>query len=344
MFGSLRIFLALVVVVAHLGGFVGYSAAYAVFGFYALSGYLMARILDQTYGYTAAGFGLYLLNRFLRLYPLYWLGCLIALVMIGLSGETLATGFHRNFQLPREHADIAALILNWYLQPDNSSHLVPPSWAITVEFTFYVLIGLGLGRTRTLGLAWLAASALYHALALVLGWDRYYSIAAASLPFSIGVTLYLWRHELSVLLPRNGSMILMSAIAFGLLVVATPLAPSVDPKGWPFYFALVAAALLINSFSCWRPGPSARGIDDWLGRLSYPIYILHYQVAFAAYLAFGLPARGSWLLAAAIPLLLSLAFVIARLEQATIERGRAHLRTIARSGAYARAALRPALT
>jgi peptidoglycan/LPS O-acetylase OafA/YrhL len=43
----------------------------AVFAFYTLSGYLMTRVLNERYGFTAAGTAAFALNRVLRLWPVY---------------------------------------------------------------------------------------------------------------------------------------------------------------------------------------------------------------------------------------------------------------------------------
>ena len=64
MFGVYRAFLALMVVALHLGG-LPVVGAYAVFGFYVLSGYLMTLIMQDRYGYTASGRSAYAVNRFL---------------------------------------------------------------------------------------------------------------------------------------------------------------------------------------------------------------------------------------------------------------------------------------
>lgn len=68
MFGTYRTILALMVVFLHLGG-VPRIGAYAVFGFYCLSGYLMTLIMQTTYGYSFQGVIKYGINRFLRNYP-----------------------------------------------------------------------------------------------------------------------------------------------------------------------------------------------------------------------------------------------------------------------------------
>lgn len=46
---------------------------YAVFGFFALSGYLMTHVLKEHYLKQPGGIRRYLANRVLRIYPLYWL-------------------------------------------------------------------------------------------------------------------------------------------------------------------------------------------------------------------------------------------------------------------------------
>ena len=56
MFGIYRYGLAFCVVISHLwAGMFGGPAAYAVWGFYCLSGYLMTLILNEKYGFTARG-------------------------------------------------------------------------------------------------------------------------------------------------------------------------------------------------------------------------------------------------------------------------------------------------
>ena len=71
MLGTYRVILALMVVFQHLGK--SYQlGAYAVFTFFVISGYLMTYILNENYGYSLRGRMKYLLNRILRIYPVYW--------------------------------------------------------------------------------------------------------------------------------------------------------------------------------------------------------------------------------------------------------------------------------
>ena len=64
MFGIYRYGLALCVAISHLwAGTIGGPAAYAVWGFYCLSGYLMTLILNEKYGFSPRGVGRFAANR-----------------------------------------------------------------------------------------------------------------------------------------------------------------------------------------------------------------------------------------------------------------------------------------
>jgi peptidoglycan/LPS O-acetylase OafA/YrhL len=70
--------LAVMVAQTHLWALgAAWTGNIAVFAFYTLSGYLITRVLNERYGFTARGMATFLLNRVLRLWPAY-------LVIIGL--------------------------------------------------------------------------------------------------------------------------------------------------------------------------------------------------------------------------------------------------------------------
>src|SRR5450759_4624800 len=74
--GIIRVLLALSVVAAHFGGiwnlrFVGGQVA--VQSFYIISGFYMSLILNEKYVGKNKSYKLFITNRFLRLYPIYWL-------------------------------------------------------------------------------------------------------------------------------------------------------------------------------------------------------------------------------------------------------------------------------
>src|SRR5258708_35197917 len=65
-----RYILAAIVAQTHLWPLgSSWPATIAVFAFYTLSGYLMTRVINERYGFTARGTAAFLLNRVLRLWP-----------------------------------------------------------------------------------------------------------------------------------------------------------------------------------------------------------------------------------------------------------------------------------
>ena len=75
--------MALLVAIAHLWrGQIDPAAHYGVFCFFIISGYLITRILCETYAFSASGLARFALNRFLRLYPAYAVVFLLSLGLL----------------------------------------------------------------------------------------------------------------------------------------------------------------------------------------------------------------------------------------------------------------------
>ncbi|MEH6592209.1 MAG: acyltransferase [Halioglobus sp.] len=282
MLGIFRYVLALMVTLSHLWtSLAGWSGVAAVFGFYVISGYLMTSVLNQSYGFTRAGLGRYALNRFLRIYPTYWFVLLFALVVVATIPRD---AFHTNYKLsmPREVLDWLANIFIVGLLDGPIKVLIPPAWTLDIEIFFYFLMGLGLSRYRLFVLAWFIASALYT---LFLLWvdapfvDRYVSYAAASLPFSIGAMVYMYRKSLA----RYACLPLSIAVIFFLFtVVVARLEWLGSPHHGGFYLVLLGSFLLLvalNNFDPERRFQALRSVDGFLGNLAYPIFLCHWQVA-----------------------------------------------------------------
>ena len=191
MFGTIRFVLALLVVVTHVGGWV-WPGMYAVFGFYVISGYLMCLVLNRRYGFSVAGFGAYCANRSLRIYPPYWIASLLSFVILANVGQAAASEFWPPWQLPNgwDAWRDNLLLVTLPLVTGGETLLIPPAWALRVELVYYLALGLGLGPSRTIAFIWFLAAVGYHAALPDTDWQgwraRYYSIPAASLPFSLG--------------------------------------------------------------------------------------------------------------------------------------------------------------
>lgn len=280
-FGTYRTLLALFVVFFHIGH-LPRLGAYAVFGFYVLSGYLMTLVMHANYGYTVAGAAKYAVNRALRIYPIYWLACLLTIWIIAILGPEFTVKFHEALVIP---SDAISIFRNLFIVFPNleTPRLTPPSWALTVELFYYCCIGLGLSRTRYLALTWFAAAVTYHVYVTVAGWgpsNIYFPIPAAALPFSIGALIFLYRDRLLSVWPTLNKRA-MPYFLFLLVFSNWTLGfYPFFPERINFYLNVVINALLILSLSKRQslPGISLR-IDHLLGDISYPIYLVHYQVA-----------------------------------------------------------------
>ena len=202
MYGTYRTLLALMVVGLHIGG-IPSVGTYAVFGFYTLSGYLMTFIMQNNYGYSSQGVAKYAINRFLRIYPIYWVSIGLSAVLVLVVGEGVSSGYQQDIYLPKDPVSLARNLALFFPFME-SPRLTPPAWALTVELCFYILIGLGISRTRRAVWYWFLLSAAYHALALYFGRDTYFTVFAASLPFSTGALIFHYRSNINSFLSGGG--------------------------------------------------------------------------------------------------------------------------------------------
>lgn len=325
MFGAYRTLLALAVLFQHLAE-VPLIGHFAVYGFFVLSGYLMTAIMHETYGYSLRGRMAYGINRFLRLFPLYWMICLFTIGLILLFGEDLTRAYHSEIYLPREGGDILAnlsLVFPHMSPKWASPRLAPPTWALTLELLYYVLIGLGVSRSRRITVLWLAAGLAYFGLTFVLGLGhetRYSYLPAASLPFSIGALLFHYRDASAAIAAR------IPGHPFALLPIYVVLA-LVAAHGGLILEVLFAAnialhAVIIAKLRDLSGGEWLQRFDKPIGDLSYPIYLGHYQCGFlVSMVLWGKPIIGAntqGIISATIAAVLAL--VLAQLIHRFLER------------------------
>lgn len=152
---TLRLVGALGVLVTHVAFWTGAYTAHPVTGpllarldsgvaiFFVLSGFLLSRqwLLAVASGRPRPGTRHYLWKRLLRVYPLYVVTALIALLLI-----------EENSDLGLRDALVTLLMVNIYLDPvlpAGLSHM----WSLATEVAFYVtlplLMALGLGKARS---------------------------------------------------------------------------------------------------------------------------------------------------------------------------------------------------
>jgi len=300
MFGLLRTTLALMVMVYHL--FIGILplGTYAVFGFYIISGYLMTLIMHESYGYTLIGRYSFATNRFLRLYPQYWAAAFLSILLITILGAHVTTSFHKSIYMPISIEDILDNLLMaftaWYPNSINP-RLVPPTWAIIVEIFFYMLICIGISKTFLRVKTWLFLSVCYVVFSYVAGWDwkaRYFPVAAASLPFAIGATIYFLSKNEQLMkafnkLPLSARSLYVLFLSNCLIWIFLSRENIGDFVEIGFYSNIIIGSLL--AYALVTGGKIIeinKNTDKFIGDYSYPIYLLHWQCGLiASFIIFG---------------------------------------------------------
>jgi peptidoglycan/LPS O-acetylase OafA/YrhL len=268
----------------------------AVYSFFILSGFLMTTIMHQSYGYTTSGFKKYCTNRFLRLYPSYWLLALIIVLIIFIVGPNFAVEYHPKMIIPDSVGEVLTnftMVFPSFHPGEYSPRLAPPAWAITIELFFYVLIGLGISRNKSITWVWFISSILYIIItkfskgSFLIGYGN---ILTASLPFSIGAMVFYYQQKVFSIMDKKGYLIYLLFALFICNVIIIPAGEAIFPdfyqqQGWKIrilvtWFNLPLSALITVALLNTKSQKSFfRKFDSFLGNFSYPIYIFHSAAA-----------------------------------------------------------------
>jgi peptidoglycan/LPS O-acetylase OafA/YrhL len=134
--GFLRLILALSVVIDHLSPIFGnvlIGPRMAVQSFFIMSGFYMALVINEKYALLKHSYKLFITNRFLRIYPIYWL-VLVCTAIFFSSGQrpTLLTIVKNIFLFPS--VDYAM-----YLPKLYGGLVVFQAWTLGLELQFYLV-------------------------------------------------------------------------------------------------------------------------------------------------------------------------------------------------------------
>jgi len=290
MFGIYRYILANIVVVGHLyPALIGDSLSphYAVFGFYALSGFLMSCILNKNYGFTYNGIRAYLINRFLRIFPTYWIILILAFLIITIY-PVPAQSLLGCLAIPDS---ILAWLQNIFIFGLGGTlgtslamvRMVPPAWTLHIELIFFLIMPLIVGnKKRTV--VWALLSIFYAVYAIYTHQPypcRYVPVQAASLPYSLGALFYFASEKI------DGNQVKFNVYVLIILFIAFFLNLIFDSRFGnlnvvAFYINLFLT-LGIIAFLSKIPREiipvKIFAVDKFLGDLSYPIFLIHWPVA-----------------------------------------------------------------
>lgn len=291
--GLLRVLLAVSVFMAHAPqsgipiGLAGFGGANAVELFFIVSGFYIALILDKSYS-TKMGF---YKNRILRLFPIYYIICglvLVRAVLLPNLSESLfsfpkialvfgsianSTFFGSDWLMFLQWRDDKLHFGNYNFSELPLWHmlLVPQSWSIGIEVTFYLLAPvICKAKTRTiaiLGIALLLAR--FAGLFFGLNQDPWtYRFFPFEVPmFLIGILLYRLRthrgDSITIGLKKIYPLLLIFYVSFSYLTAKVSI-----NRFWQMLLLIVLTCTVIML-------GEEKSRDKKFGELSYPIYIAH---------------------------------------------------------------------
>jgi peptidoglycan/LPS O-acetylase OafA/YrhL len=315
--GAFRLLLALSVLLSHSGGPFWLQlagGAFAVLIFFMVSGFLMQLVLTTRYDPTR-DLMLFYGNRLLRIFPLYWM-TLVTSLLLSAWLYRYGTGYFF-FLASYIHAltagDVVGILVTQIAivggdvllflnitphglglaigQANPPAMLLmvnPPSWSLGIELLFYALAPF-LARKRAI---WTVALLIAAGAArvLLIGYthtltgltaDRFFPTA---LPFFLAGMLACRCRQL--ITKRHSFAIVAGAVTMIFLAAIGPLSVIGQSAGIPaqlfgYGFAITSFWGIPALFSFSNSPHVRTWVKRWdaqFGALSYPVYLLHWQI------------------------------------------------------------------
>ncbi|WP_300161780.1 acyltransferase [Solidesulfovibrio sp.] len=356
--GLVRFLLAVTVVINHTGplfGLVFTDAYMAIKVFFIISGFYMALILSEKY--TGPGrCRLFYTNRFLRLFPVYWVVLFLSLavslafkfglhtaLLLGpwqtwlpaLSPGTAALLAGANLTILGQdvlfftHLDPATGTLSFAWDALHRATpawfflLIPQAWTISLELVFYLLAPWLVRRSNAFLVGCVAASLLLRSFVYIEDFpfdpwkQRFFPVECGF--FLCGILSYrLYARLRAVRVPRRTQWAVAALYLAG--IVGYQCLPGAKGKEFYLYAATMACIPFLFLLT------KKMRFDRALGELSYPIYISHWTVIMVAEYFLGKKHLPVVALAATILFCLALNRLVAdpieRYRQKRVLRGR----------------------
>jgi peptidoglycan/LPS O-acetylase OafA/YrhL len=320
----IRYALAAIVAETHLWPLgVNWAGSQAVFAFYALSGYLMTRILHERYGFTPRGITAFLINRVLRLWPAYLVviaGTALALRFLPLQNFFFSLVPPRSLLGQVTNLTILGQVGFDFTYLIPLPRLAPTSWSLSIELFCYCLLGFYFGKTprRLIALAavgaagtllstghcWLDPSPYYGTYCFQ---NRYGVLQAGVIPFATGGLVYFYDAVLRRLPADVWPWLVAGLIGCELLVGLNEFA---SVTIGPFLGVVAMTAILVARPPVSRPSP----LVDFIGRASYHLFIAHMSIGAILVVGLGLAVNTLPVFALSLPIAFLLSSALVPLE------------------------------
>jgi len=284
--GGLRFALAMIVCLGHLARFVpdqglvnkglllfgGLGATSAVFCFLVISGYSIAHSI------TVSPKG-YFKRRMLRIYPLYVLGILLALLPFAFV-QSPVQGMGASFEFPDLGTIAGNLVMlqGIIVYPISSN---APLWTLGVEVSCYLLAPLFIRAPRKSLLAIIAVSALAYA-----AFPKLHLGFFSQLRFGLPLLFLIWAWLTGFVLyfNRTDARYRIGVPCLGTLLFSTNRA---FMTRYSIFTYVASSALILFADEIEVPGLILT-LLNYCGELSYPVYIFHVPVLLLCYAVLGI--------------------------------------------------------
>jgi len=306
--GTLRLLLAIVVLIGHannnLFGFVSVKGVIAVQVFYVISGFYMTLILNEKY----SDYKTFLTNRFLKIFPTYWIVLLLTIGVSILGYAIFGNGFVLQKIIEnKDHLSLSTLLylivsnitisgqnLILYLTANSQGLLeftsnfraekiplyeylfIPQAWTLCVEMSFYLIAPFLVKRNFKFVLGIIGISLLSRVILYTHGFNHdtfNYRFFPNELMFFLAGTLaYKFYTKI-----KTNELVKKYAIYFTVFLIGYVLVyqyiPTKDVDKKLFLYCSLVPLIPIVFVQCkkikW---------DRFIGDLSYPVYISHFFI------------------------------------------------------------------
>ncbi len=302
--GLFRMILAISVLIAHIDDMPGDSivsrkllginiwSGHAVFAFFIISGFYMSLVINEKYIQSEKGVSRFYLNRALRLYPIHWATLsLYAVLFFCLNVPSFLIG--EDYGKPwlftwSCFSNTTFFGVEWIplFNADGWKFVIGPVWSLGVEISFYLVAPFIVAKKLKILVALtivfiLFRFSLYFFGVKLLPW-RYFFFPADFCFFLLGSISY----RIYAARERIRGWRILGVVSAAVLIFCNfyePLwtAPDLDKwQSWCFFLLVWISTPFLFSLT------QKNTIDNWIGQLTYPVYMVHMLVITTISLAY----------------------------------------------------------
>lgn len=317
--GLIRLLLAIAVVAEHSNGFLGIyfvGGKIAVQTFYIISGFYMSLVLNEKYINKNSSYKLFITNRLIRLYPIYWTILLMTL-LFSISFVILSDG--ANLSMFESYCSVkfnifsfSYLVLtnilifgqdfilylginpetgnlfytNNFLQTNPylfSFLFIPQAWSLSLELVFYLLAPFILRRGGKLIITLIMLSfilRLYLFNKLGYNYDpwTYRFFSTELMFFLLGYVSYKISTKINKITIAKPIVIIILAYIL-IFTIIFQFIPKINVSYFPFSInEMMYFISILFSIPVLFNSMKDLSLDNQIGELSYPVYISHMMI------------------------------------------------------------------